>query len=160
MQRHCNGNANTWKRFSMAKIVHNEFLEKALVSPYDEFGHEIYRCSFPWTTKFYFNSKTQEKKYIDVDEEIFEEDIPNFCNDLRNAGVSEFTFSYEYSANQSIAKVFEDNGFKLTKVHYYPVKEISWYHLEDSKPTEDLVQVPEELETLLPAYFFEDTQTS
>ena len=137
--------------------VSNQFLENALISPYDQQGHEIYRCRYPWTTKFYYNSKMQGKQYIDIDDAIFEEDIPNFCHDLRNAGVSEFTFSYEYSANQSVAKIFEDNGFKLTKVHYYRIRDISWYKLEDNKPTEDMTQVPETLDTVLPAYYFKFT---
>ena len=139
--------------------VYNEFLEHAIVSEYDEYGHDVYDCKFDLTTKFYYNSKQQEKEYIDVDEEIYEEDVPNFCRDLREADISEFTFSYEYGPNQSLSKVFEDNGFKLTKIHYYEVEELSWNKLDDSgNPTEETVQVPIRHNVIVPAYFFEDTQ--
>lgn len=139
----------------MANVVYNEYLEHALEGTTDEFGNEIYKCYYPWTTKFYFNSKNAEKEYIDVDEEIYEEDVPKFCSDLRKFGVTAFTFSYEYSANQSIAKVIEENGFKLTKLFLHPVKEIEWYKLENGQRTEDTTQVPEINDVSLPAYYFE-----
>lgn len=135
-------------------VIYNDFLEHALVSKFDEYGHEIYACRYPWTTKFYYKSREAEKEFIDIDEEIYEEDIPGFCQDLRAAGITEFTYSYEYSANQSIAKVFEDNGFILTKVHYYPMKELEWFVLDNGKPTEDMTQIPEVNDIILPAYYF------
>ena len=138
--------------------VNNDFLEHAIVSEYDTQGHDIYDCKHDWTTKYYYNSKQMGKEYIDIDEEIYEEDIPNFCLDLNHAGITKFTFSYEFSANQSIAKIFEDNGFKLKKLHYYRVHELSWNKLDDSgKPTEDTTQVPIDHEVIIPAYLFEKT---
>ena len=90
--------------------VFNEFLEHALVSKYNEHGDKVYELKYPWTSKFYYNSKTQGKPFIDIDEEIYPEDISNFIQDLRTAGITEFTLSYEYGPNQSLAKVFEENG--------------------------------------------------
>ena len=82
--------------------VFNEFLEHALVSKYNEHGDKVYELKYPWTSKFYYNSKTQGKPFIDIDEEIYPEDISNFIQDLRTAGITEFTLSYEYYSKRNI----------------------------------------------------------
>ena len=138
--------------------VFNEFLEHALVSKYDEFGHKVYELKYPWTSKFYYNSKTQGKPFIDIDEEIYPEDISNFIQDLRTAGITEFTLSYEYGPNQSLTKVFEENGFILRGTYYYNLPELCWYEMDGQSPTEDISQVPTERDITVCSYLFEDSE--
>ena len=137
--------------------VFNEFLEHALVSKYNEHGDKVYELKYPWTSKFYYNSKTQGKPFIDIDEEIYPEDISNFTRDLRTAGITEFTLSYEYGPNQSLAKVFEENGFILRGTYYYSLPELCWHEMDGQSPTEDISQVPTERDITVCAYVFEDS---
>ena len=137
--------------------VFNKFLEHALVSKYNEHGDKVYELKYPWTSKFYYNSKTQGKPFIDIDEEIYPEDISNFTQDLRTAGITEFTLSYEYGPNQSLAKVFEENGFILRGTYYYSLPELCWHEMDGQSPTEDISQVPTERDTTVCAYVFEDS---
>lgn len=137
--------------------VFNEFLEHALVSKYNEHGDKVYELKYPWTSKFYYNSKTQGKPFIDIDEEIYPEDISNFIQDLRTSGITEFTLSYEYGPNQSLAKVFEENGFTLKGTYYYSLPELCWYEMDGQSPTEDISQVPTERDITVCAYLFEDS---
>lgn len=138
--------------------VFNEFLEHALVSKYDEYGHKVYELKYPWTSKFYYNSKTQGKPFIDIDEEIYPEDISNFIQDLRASGITEFTLSYEYGPNQSLTKVFEENGFILRGTYYYSLPELCWYEMDGQSPTEDISQVPTERDITVCSYLFEDSE--
>lgn len=135
--------------------VFNEFLEHALVSKYNEHGDKVYELKYPWTSKFYYNSKTQGKPFIDIDEEIYPEDISNFTQDLRTAGITKFTLSYEYGPNQSLAKVFEENGFILRGTYYYSLPELCWHEMDGQSPTEDISQVPTERDITVCAYLFE-----
>ena len=137
--------------------VFNEFLEHALVSKYNEHGDKVYELRYPWTSKFYYNSKTQGKPFIDIDEEIYPEDISNFIQDLRTSGITEFTLSYEYGPNQSLAKVFEENGFILRGTYYYSLPELCWYEMDGQSPTEDISQVPTERGITVCAYLFEES---
>lgn len=137
--------------------VFNEFLEHALVSKYNEHGDKVYELRYPWTSKFYYNSKTQGKPFIDIDEEIYPEDISNFIQDLRTAGITQFTLSYEYGPNQSLAKVFEENGFILRGTYYYSLPELCWHEMDGQSPTEDISQVPTERDITVCAYLFEDS---
>lgn len=137
--------------------VFNEFLEHALVSKYNEHGDKVYELKYPWTSKFYYNSKTQGKPFIDIDEEIYPEDISNFVQDLRTAGITQFTLSYEYGPNQSLVKAFEENGFILRGTYYYSLPELCWYEMDGQSPTEDISQVPTERDTTVCAYVFEDS---
>lgn len=137
--------------------VFNEFLEHALVSKYNEHGDKVYELKYPWTSKFYYNSKTQGKPFIDIDEEIYPEDISNFIQDLRTAGITQFTLSYEYGPNQSLAKVFEENGFILRGTYYYSLPELCWHEMDGQSPTEDISQVPTERDITVCAYVFEDS---
>lgn len=137
--------------------VFNKFLEHALVSKYNEHGDKVYELKYPWTSKFYYNSKTQGKPFIDIDEEIYPEDISNFIQDLRTAGITEFTLSYEYGPNQSLAKVFEENGFILRGTYYYSLPELCWHEMDGQSPTEDISQVPTERDITVCAYVFEDS---
>lgn len=137
--------------------VFNEFLEHALVSKYNEHGDKVYELKYPWTSKFYYNSKTQGKPFIDIDEEIYPEDISNFIQDLRTAGITEFTLSYEYGPNQSLVKAFEENGFILRGTYYYSLPELCWYEMDGQSPTEDISQVPTERDITVCAYVFEDS---
>ena len=137
--------------------VFNKFLEHALVSKYNEHGDKVYELKYPWTSKFYYNSKTQGKPFIDIDEEIYPEDISNFTQDLRTAGITEFTLSYEYGPNQSLAKVFEENGFILRGTYYYSLPELCWHEMDGQSPTEDISQVPTERDITVCAYVFEDS---
>ena len=137
--------------------VFNEFLEHALVSKYNEHGDKVYELKYPWTSKFYYNSKTQGKPFIDIDEEIYPEDISNFIQDLRTAGITEFTLSYEYGPNQSLAKVFEENGFILRGTYYYSLPELCWHEMDGQSPTEDISHVPTERDITVCAYVFEDS---
>ena len=138
--------------------VFNEFLEHALVSKYDEYGHKVYELKYPWTSKFYYNSKTQGKPFIDIDEEIYPEDISNFIQDLRTSEITEFTLSYEYGPNQSLTKVFEENGFILRGTYYYNLPELCWYEMDGQSPTEDISQVPTERDITVCSYLFEDSE--
>ena len=137
--------------------VFNKFLEHALVSKYNEHGDKVYELKYPWTSKFYYNSKTQGKPFIDIDEEIYPEDISNFIQDLRTAGITQFTLSYEYGPNQSLAKVFEENGFILRGTYYYSLPELCWHEMDGQSPTEDISQVPTERDITVCAYVFEDS---
>lgn len=137
--------------------VFNEFLEHALVSKYNEHGDKVYELKYPWTSKFYYNSKTQGKPFIDIDEEIYPEDISNFIQDLRTSGITEFTLSYEYGPNQSLVKAFEENGFILRGTYYYSLPELCWYEMDGQSPTEDISQVPTERDITVCAYVFEDS---
>lgn len=137
--------------------VFNEFLEHALVSKYNEHGDKVYELKYPWTSKFYYNSKTQRKPFIDIDEEIYPEDISNFIQDLRTSGITEFTLSYEYGPNQSLVKAFEENGFILRGTYYYSLPELCWYEMDGQSPTEDISQVPTERDITVCAYVFEDS---
>ena len=137
--------------------VFNEFLEHALVSKYNEHGDKVYELKYPWTSKFYYNSKTQGKPFIDIDEEIYPEDISNFIQDLRTAGITQFTLSYEYGPNQSLVKAFEENGFILRGTYYYSLPELCWYEMDGQSPTEDISQVPTERDITVCAYMFEDS---
>lgn len=137
--------------------VFNEFLEHALVSKYNEHGDKVYELRYPWTSKFYYNSKTQGKPFIDIDEEIYPEDISNFIQDLRTSGITEFTLSYEYGPNQSLVKAFEENGFILRGTYYYSLPELCWYEMDGQSPTEDISQVPTERDITVCAYVFEDS---
>jgi len=137
--------------------VFNEFLEHALVSKYNEHGDKVYELKYPWTSKFYYNSKTQGKPFIDIDEEIYPEDISNFIQDLRTAGITQFTLSYEYGPNQSLVKAFEENGFILRGTYYYSLPELCWYEMDGQSPTEDISQVPTERDITVCAYLFEDS---
>lgn len=137
--------------------VFNEFLEHALVSKYNEHGDKVYELKYPWTSKFYYNSKTQGKPFIDIDEEIYPEDISNFIQDLRTAGITQFTLSYEYGPNQSLTKVFEENGFILRGTFYYSLPELCWHEMDGQSPTEDISQVPTERDITVCAYLFEDS---
>ena len=137
--------------------VFNEFLEHALVSKYNEHGDKVYELKYPWTSKFYYNSKTQGKPFIDIDEEIYPEDISNFIQDLRTAGITQFTLSYEYGPNQSLAKVFEENGYILRGTYYYSLPELCWHEMDGQSPTEDISQVPTERDITVCAYVFEDS---
>ena len=137
--------------------VFNKFLEHALVSKYNEHGDKVYELKYPWTSKFYYNSKTQGKPFIDIDEEIYPEDISNFIQDLRTSGITEFTLSYEYGPNQSLAKVFEENGFILRGTYYYSLPELCWHEMDGQSPTEDISQVPTERGITVCAYLFEDS---
>lgn len=137
--------------------VFNEFLEHALVSKYNEHGDKVYELKYPWTSKFYYNSKTQGKPFIDIDEEIYPEDISNFIQDLRTSGITQFTLSYEYGPNQSLVKAFEENGFILRGTYYYSLPELCWYEMDGQSPTEDISQVPTERDITVCAYMFEDS---
>lgn len=137
--------------------VFNEFLEHALVSKYNEHGDKVYELKYPWTSKFYYNSKTQGKPFIDIDEEIYPEDISNFIQDLRTAGITQFTLSYEYGPNQSLVKAFEENGFILGGTYYYSLPELCWYEMDGQSPTEDISQVPTGRDITVCAYMFEDS---
>lgn len=137
--------------------VFNEFLEHALVSKYNEHGDKVYELKYPWTSKFYYNSKTQGKPFIDIDEEIYPEDISNFIQDLRTAGITQFTLSYEYGPNQSLVKAFEENGFILRGTFYYSLPELCWHEMDGQSPTEDISQVPTERNITVCAYVFEDS---
>jgi hypothetical protein len=137
--------------------VFNEFLEHALVSKYNEHGDKVYELKYPWTSKFYYNSKTQGKPFIDIDEEIYPEDISNFIQDLRTSGITQFTLSYEYGPNQSLVKAFEENGFILRGTYYYSLPELCWYEMDGQSPTEDISQVPTERDITVCAYLFEDS---
>lgn len=136
--------------------VYNDFLEHAMVSTTDPITHlPTYELDYPHTTMFYYNSKQARKEYLDIDEVIFDEDVEALVSDLKKASVNTFTYSYEYGANQSFAKIFEDNGYKQVGVHYYKVEELSWQELDDDgNPTQDPTQIPSTITKTIPAYKF------